>query len=69
MLSSHEQEMKDLNDVLYAMELRFSERESQAQQEFTSLMDELKNKVGVVVGGQQCCVPCDARINLHQNRV
>ena len=56
MLGSHEQEMKDLNDVLYAMELRFSERESQAQQEFTSLMDELKNKVGRVVRRQLCCV-------------
>lgn len=41
--------MKDLHDILYAMELRFNERESEAQQEFQSLVDELKNKVRPIV--------------------
>lgn len=44
-VSHHDQEIKDLHDVLYAMELRYTERESDAQQEFQSLVDELKNKV------------------------
>ncbi|XP_003385231.1 PREDICTED: coiled-coil domain-containing protein 65-like [Amphimedon queenslandica] len=43
-VSHHDQEVKDLHDILYAMELRFNERESEAQQEFQSLVDELKNK-------------------------
>lgn len=37
--------MKDLCDVLYVMELKYDEREADAQQEFQSTMDELKNKV------------------------
>lgn len=45
MVRRHEQQMKDLSDVMYAMELRYSERETKAQHEFQSLMDELKNKV------------------------
>lgn len=48
-VAHHEQEMKDLHDILYAMELRFNERESEAQQEFQSLVDELKNKVRPIV--------------------
>ena len=47
MISKHESEGKDLSDVLYAMELRYTEREAEARQEFQSLMDELKNKVCV----------------------
>ena len=45
MKARHVQEMKDLGDIIYAMELRYSERESEAAQNFQSLMDELKNKV------------------------
>ncbi len=45
MKKKHEKEMKDLGDVIYAMELRYSEREAEAAQNFQSLMDELKNKV------------------------
>ena len=45
MLTHHDKEMKDLSDVVYAMQLRYKTRESEAQQEFQSLMDELKNKV------------------------
>jgi len=45
-MSKHDQEMKDLSDILYAMELKYNEREGEAQQDFQSIMDELKNKVG-----------------------
>ena len=45
MIQHHEQEMKNLSDVKYAMELRYTERETEAQHEHQSLMDELKNKV------------------------
>ena len=45
MIARNEQEMRDLHDILYAMELRFTERETEAQQEFQGLVDELKNKV------------------------
>lgn len=44
-IERHKKEMKDLNDVLYAMELKYTEREDLAKQEHQSLMDELKNKV------------------------
>lgn len=45
MISQHEAEMKELRDVLYTMELRYRERETEAEQEFQGMMDELKNKV------------------------
>lgn len=45
MQTGHGQEMKDLGDVIYAMELRYNEREKEAVQEIQSIMDELKNKV------------------------
>ena len=45
MKARHEQEMKDLGDIIYAMQLRYSDREAEALQNFQSLMDELKNKV------------------------
>ena len=45
LISRHEHETKDLADVMYAMELRHTERETEAKHEFQSLMDELKNKV------------------------
>ena len=47
-IARNEQEMRDLHDILYAMELRFTERETEAQQEFQGLVDELKNKVRTV---------------------
>ena len=37
--------MKDLSDVEYAMQLRYDERETNAEEDHQSLMDELKNKV------------------------
>ena len=42
----HQQEMQDLQDIAYAMELRFSEQKSEALVEFQGLVDEIKNKVG-----------------------
>ena len=45
LISRHEHEMRDLGDVMYAMELRHNERETKAKLEFQSLMDEIKNKV------------------------
>lgn len=44
-IARQDQEKKDQQDILYAMELRYMEREAEAQQEFQSLVDELKNKV------------------------
>lgn len=44
MLCRHDQEMRELSDITLAMEIRFNERESEALQEFQSLMDEIKNK-------------------------
>jgi hypothetical protein len=44
MISQHEAEMKELKDILYTMELRYRERETDAEQEFQGMMDELKNK-------------------------
>ena len=46
MVAHHQQEMKDLSDVEYAMQLRYDERETNAEEDHQSLMDELKNKVG-----------------------
>ena len=45
MVAHHQKEMKDLSDVEYAMQLRYDERETKAEEDHQSLMDELKNKV------------------------
>ena len=37
--------MKELRDILYTMELRYRERETDAEHEFQGIMDDLKNKV------------------------
>jgi len=47
MLCRHDQEMRELSDIMLAMEIRFNERESEAMQEFQSVMDEIKNKVPI----------------------
>lgn len=52
MVSHHQQEMKDLSDVQYAMQLRYDERETKAEEDHQSLMDELKNKVGLINYGK-----------------
>ena len=44
-LDSHTREMSDLGDISYAMELQFNAREVDAQNDFQSIMDEIKNKV------------------------
>ena len=54
MISQHEAEMKNLSDVMYTMKLRCTERESEAQQEFQGMMDELKNKVSPVSRSALC---------------
>lgn len=41
--------MKELQDVLYAMKLTYTERETDAAHSFQSLMDELKNKVKHII--------------------
>ena len=48
MISQHEAEMKELRDILYTMELRYRERETEAEHEFQGMMDELKNKVAII---------------------
>ena len=45
MIAIHETDMKEMKDVKYAMELRYNERETEATNNFQSMMDELKNKV------------------------
>lgn len=45
MIAQHEAEMKELRDILYTMELRYRERETDAEHEFQGMMDDLKNKV------------------------
>jgi DNA-binding Xre family transcriptional regulator len=44
MIAQHEAEMKELRDILYTMELRYRERETDAEHEFQGIMDDLKNK-------------------------
>ena len=51
MMEQHDGEMRDLRDVLYAMELRFTEKEAEAEQEFQGMVDDLKNKVSTLEGG------------------
>lgn len=50
LIQEHEKQIKDLHDIMYAMELRFSERETEAKHEFESLIDEIKNKVSFQSG-------------------
>lgn len=39
------QQMRDLNDIMFAMEMNFNEQEEFARNEFQSNMDEIKNRV------------------------
>ena len=55
MVAHHQQEMKDLSDVEYAMQLRYDERETNAEEDHQSLMDELKNKVSSNI---TCFISC-----------
>ncbi|XP_064620664.1 dynein regulatory complex subunit 2-like [Lineus longissimus] len=44
MIENHNTEVNDLQDIMFAMEQNFNERESEAKSEFQSLRDEIKNK-------------------------
>ena len=48
MIQQHQQEMTDLQDIMFAMEQNYNERENDAKSEFQSLRDEIKNKVYVL---------------------
>ena len=74
-IADHDQQMHDLKDVMYAMELRFNEREAESQSDFQGLVDELKNKVcdqnpklvlcfmlGFLEPGRNSCSKCSAEI-------
>ncbi|XP_002736497.1 dynein regulatory complex subunit 2-like [Saccoglossus kowalevskii] len=43
-IEQFKREMNDLQDIMFAMDQNFSERENEARQEFQSLRDEIKNK-------------------------
>lgn len=45
-LQKHQKEMNEIEDIMFAMEKNFEESEAEARQEFHSLRDEIKNKVG-----------------------
>lgn len=44
MVEQHQREMTELQDILFAMEQNFNERESDAKSDFQSMRDEIKNK-------------------------
>lgn len=44
MQEQHEREMNELQDILFAMEQNFSDRENEAKSDFQSMRDEIKNK-------------------------
>ena len=48
-ISQHKRETEEIMDIIFAMEQEFEEAETEARQEFTSLRDEIKNKVGILV--------------------
>ena len=49
LIDQHAQEMNDLQDIMFAMEQNFNERENDAKSEFQSMRDEIKNKVLQVI--------------------
>ncbi len=54
LVEQHGQEISDLQDIMFAMEQNFSERESDARSEFQSMRDEIKNKVRLTQSYQKC---------------
>ena len=44
-VEQHQQEMRELQDIIYAMDQNFAEQDAEAKAEFQSQRDELKNKV------------------------
>ena len=47
LIEQHMQEMNDLQDIMFAMEQNFNERENEAKSDFHSMRDEIKNKVPI----------------------
>ena len=45
MLEEHNREMTELQDIMFAMEQNFNDRENEAKSDFQSMRDEIKNKV------------------------
>ena len=47
--AQHQCEVRELQDVMYAMQQCFDDRDAEARAEFQSQRDEIKNKVGTPV--------------------
>lgn len=47
MVEQHGSEMTELQDIMFAMEQNFNERENEAKSDFQSMRDEIKNKVSI----------------------
>ena len=45
LVQQHQKELSQLQDVMFAMEQNYNERESEAKAEFQSMRDEIKNRV------------------------
>lgn len=45
LVKQNQKELTELQDIIFAMEQNFAERENEAKNEFQSIRDELKNKV------------------------
>ena len=45
LIEQHAQEMTDLQDIRFAMDQNYNDRENDAKSEFQSMRDEIKNKV------------------------
>ena len=45
LVQQNQRELTELQDIIFAMEQNFAERENEAKNEFQSIRDELKNKV------------------------
>ena len=46
MVEQHQAEMTELQDIMFAMEQNFTDRENDARSEFQSMRDEITSKVG-----------------------
>ena len=68
MVEQHSQEMGELQDVMFAMEQNFNEKESDAKSEFQSMRDEIKNKVRWIFLQVSMSIPspCCIHVSLQQ---
>ena len=48
LVGQNQRELTELQDIIFAMEQNFAERENEAKNEFQSIRDELKNKVSKI---------------------